>query len=581
MISIIFILVVSIIIFYYLLKKYFKILEEQKEVALLMYKAKNSKKPYIIDKKKLSEHTKNDGYTISLWIYMDDLGYNLNEQDKKKYKHILHKGDPTAKKCQPGIWFDPVINNLYTFYDIEYQDPNYDKFQIKYKDHETYKSYYYLFKQNNNIKQIKDKMKEKNINNDFLVKSEDWDKQVTHDILYDMNPNRNPYLVKKNNKFKMNVVSNIPFGRWFHLAIVVNGKSSTISIDGLVKNTMPIEADPKLNNYNIYVNTLNGGYSGLIAQIKYYSHPIDQNNIEKLYASGPDPCKWYDISKINLNLKKYLSFMNFEISGKSVYNYFGYGIKEDDKKDIYKDYIIYEKSVYKVYKYNITQETYSLKNTYVKDPGIKATSVKNILDMIRDAEIHKTKINAMNINKPKIIEYLRNGKYFSEDHIKLYETLDVEQLRLLYMDLTYREDGSSGPQNPNFANCDNNEPFDEITYKDTSNPLEVNTEGAVDALAILLNISNKELENIFKASEYDITNKNDIISEINTIIDNKLMSEDEKNTQIQNIIKDIVNKSTSDDKLNNINYQDTFNKGKDTKLETLTRQILKTNIKIS
>uniref|UniRef100_A0A6C0IY88 LamG-like jellyroll fold domain-containing protein n=1 Tax=viral metagenome TaxID=1070528 RepID=A0A6C0IY88_9ZZZZ len=46
-------------------------------------------------------------YSYSLWLNIEDLGYNYNEP-----KHIFHKGPRNAKYVNPGVWLYPKNNNL-------------------------------------------------------------------------------------------------------------------------------------------------------------------------------------------------------------------------------------------------------------------------------------------------------------------------------------------------------------------------------------------------------------------------------------------------------------------------------------
>jgi hypothetical protein len=68
---------------------------------------KNAKEPLNIPANKLPNSEVGKEFTISLWVYVNDWGYNFSVP-----KHIFHLGDAKADSMSPGVWLYPKDNNL-------------------------------------------------------------------------------------------------------------------------------------------------------------------------------------------------------------------------------------------------------------------------------------------------------------------------------------------------------------------------------------------------------------------------------------------------------------------------------------
>ena len=354
----------------FLIHKYLHLLKIQKKAPLFVWKAKSTLRPEIIEGDKFPESTApfEDGYSMNFWLWLDNV--NINNPKQNFWKHILHKGDPLAEYTQPGIWLHPNTNKIFIFFDLKqrvshYKPIQHNKFLKDNLDiHENIKlgnlknlcnkdssctgiSYlctsstdpcakckYGWLKKDDNIKLINTP---ESINKEKLMKIIDMGYDDVGTIIKQknkpsMNPNMNKDMIYE--KYVTNVIDNVPIGRWFQLSIVVNSTLTTVYIDGLVKSTIPIKSQVKLNNNNLYVNTLNGGFSGLIAQIKYFPYPISQDKIANIYSWGPQPWQLPDVTKFNLKLRKCLTKgKKIEIiNGKKIFNFFNYK-KKDSKEE--------------------------------------------------------------------------------------------------------------------------------------------------------------------------------------------------------------------------------------------------------
>jgi len=405
--TIIIFIVFFIFILYYLIHKYLHKLKEQKNNPIFLWDAKSCKRPEIIEAEKFPESTTGDGYSISFWLWLDDTNINLRKKDKK-WLHILHKGDPFANQCQPGIWIHPEKNDLYTFFDLKRTPSNYtplkplkflrdnlDKKEniklgelkklcnndelctaisymcvdsknpcsdckygwLKKDDDMTLISTPQLIpglasiEQANNIKNIKNSTTEfADRNKTRLMDIINMGYKDAGTIIKQinkpsMNPNTNKNLIYQ--KHTVNNVENVPLGRWFQFAIVVDSQATTIYIDGLVASIMTIASDIKMNKNNLYINTLNEGFPGLISQIKYFPYSISQNKIATIYKWGPNPWKLPDITNFKFRCRKYLfkgKYVN--INGKKIFDLLGYGkgqsffsLKKNKKDDSIRYYI--------------------------------------------------------------------------------------------------------------------------------------------------------------------------------------------------------------------------------------------------
>jgi len=241
------ILVILIIIY----KFYKKIIKEQRYNPIYIRKPTNAKKAKIKYGDYIPLPSSGTGYSISIWIFIDEWEYK-----KGVWKHIMHKGNECGNDPQPGIWLHPIQNKLFVFYDTV---------NLGYK-----------CKKDMNNPEKKNKVDNKNDNKRSL------------------NPKKNINILNEKNSY--NYVDNVPLRRWFHLGIVIKDTSCSIYIDGLLKNSKPIYSQIRQNNGSLYV-TREGGFSGLISQLKYFSQELTHDKIQKIYSSGPKPWNYPDLFK--------------------------------------------------------------------------------------------------------------------------------------------------------------------------------------------------------------------------------------------------------------------------------------------
>lgn len=103
--------IISLII-WLMWRKYQNILKEQELEPLYIRKPVNAKAASSYSSDIIPLPRTGEGYTLSVWIWIDDWEYRLGE-----WKHILHKGDKDASSVQPGIWLHPTKNKILVRFD--------------------------------------------------------------------------------------------------------------------------------------------------------------------------------------------------------------------------------------------------------------------------------------------------------------------------------------------------------------------------------------------------------------------------------------------------------------------------------
>lgn len=87
-------------------------------------------------------------------------------------------------------------------------------------------------------------------------------------------------------------ITNVPFNKWVNYSVVVEAKSVSIYINGLLDRTLNLYQNITImNGYNLYLtsdmnastNKQQSGFAGSIAQLIYYNYALTQYDINKSY----------------------------------------------------------------------------------------------------------------------------------------------------------------------------------------------------------------------------------------------------------------------------------------------------------
>lgn len=335
-----------VLVAYILYNQYTKLIQMQKNQPIFLRTPKNSKKPMTFKDSKVPISKSGYGYSLSVWLFVNDWDYKLGE-----WKHVLHKGDEEANSVQPGIFLHPYSNKLVIRFDREDRGFKYTEHK-----HKAYTSVIQKLERGDepiigkfeDIKKLCDNDRtcqgysgvglgnggpgvtpcDKDANNCLVVMPNKNDKgpipinpdnrrayelysYVKTDESSSMNPAINKDII--HDKTMSNDIDNIPLGRWFHLGVVANEQSTDIYIDGMLRQSVTLESPIKQNNGNLYT-TQNGGFSGAITQLRYYDSPLSQNSIYNIFKWGPSPWMWPDlvgmhdsmidvVSNVDVNIK--------------------------------------------------------------------------------------------------------------------------------------------------------------------------------------------------------------------------------------------------------------------------------------
>jgi len=82
-------------------------------------------------------------------------------------------------------------------------------------------------------------------------------------------------------------ISNIPLRKWFHTAIRMQNKILDVYINGVIAKRLLLNNVPK-QNYNDVNICQNGGFSGNLSNLRYFSYALNVFDINNIVNSGPN-----------------------------------------------------------------------------------------------------------------------------------------------------------------------------------------------------------------------------------------------------------------------------------------------------
>jgi hypothetical protein len=104
-------------------------------------------------------------------------------------------------------------------------------------------------------------------------------------------PNTNDLVVVMNTFNEINeqvVVKNVPLNKWVNVIIRVNEQHELdIYINGKLARRHILSSVPRQNYGDVFV-TMNGGFSGFISSLQYFSSSIGINDIQNIITAGPN-----------------------------------------------------------------------------------------------------------------------------------------------------------------------------------------------------------------------------------------------------------------------------------------------------
>jgi hypothetical protein len=311
--------IVAIILLIFLYRKYKEIVNRERLEPVFIRNVKKADatiNPPIADEL-VSAPLNGNSFTYSTWLYVKNWAKNM-----KSYKHVFHKGDLAKKTCAPAVYLMPNTNalaiifdtvnrtsstsNLETVRDKIPADYNVDKNVLSKQVNQTECSCKTIFTVENASPQAvflndtKECFLLKNVNELTTSLNKSAVSFTKRNLLVDsMDPSLNKSIVLDEESCV--VVENIPLQRWFHVAIVVNETTVEVYIDGKLYKTVILHSFVKTNSQPLHVN-LDGGYDGLINELRYYPYPLKYIDVYNMYARGPTPFYFMYLFKGKLEL---------------------------------------------------------------------------------------------------------------------------------------------------------------------------------------------------------------------------------------------------------------------------------------
>ena len=82
-------------------------------------------------------------------------------------------------------------------------------------------------------------------------------------------------------------ITHIPLNKWFHVAIRMQNKVMDVYVNGVISGRHTFTTVPKQNYQDVYVCN-NGGFSGNLSNLRYYSRALNIFDINTIVYGGPN-----------------------------------------------------------------------------------------------------------------------------------------------------------------------------------------------------------------------------------------------------------------------------------------------------
>jgi len=308
-------IIVVIVVFLVILYKVYSMYQLKKRNEPLFFPKPNlnnffrdTTKPFMILPAKIPMSTYGMEYSYSFWLNIDNWNYRYG-----KVKHVLHKGPQNIKVCNPGVFLHPTKNQLIIRVDTPESSNIYKVAKDAHPDMANARNL--KLKNNAELYDVReaDCKRECTANKDcntfsldkianqctffsnvvdlgnktIRVKGdiEQKDDVNTYVKVKDMNPS-NYYEYELDSLQPCDIVD-LPLQRWNHIAIVLWNRSLDVYLNGKLARSCTLRSVPVLNDGPLWL-TLNDGFKGDMASVKYYNSAINAKKVYALYEKGPD-----------------------------------------------------------------------------------------------------------------------------------------------------------------------------------------------------------------------------------------------------------------------------------------------------
>jgi hypothetical protein len=127
-----------------------------------------------------------------------------------------------------------------------------------------------------------------------------------------ISPNTNDLIILMNTFNVINekiTINDVPLNKWVNVLIRCSNRTLDVYINGTITKSHKLTGVPKQNYGNVYIAP-NGGFSGYISNLWYYSHALGTMEISNLVKNGPNT-NMIGSDSMNMKSSDYLSLRWF------------------------------------------------------------------------------------------------------------------------------------------------------------------------------------------------------------------------------------------------------------------------------
>ncbi len=295
--------VALVIILIYILVKLYKRHQEKLKEEPVFYNLRNllgffvdTKKPTVLPSTKFLRSKFGMEYTYSFWFNVDNWNYKSGS-----VKHIMHKGSQDISECNPGIFLHPNKNQLIVRVDTVETSSTYKVYKNKsFREASSIKS-------SNDVKEqdCKKECSTDDTCNSFTldhlanqctffkndVVADDDKVFVSKEMVntYSKQKSMNPkyYGEHELNSLMPCDIVDIPLQRWNHIVVILWNRNLDVYLNGKLARSCALKSVPQLNNGSLFLFQ-DGGFSGDLANLRYYNRAISTNEVYSIYKQGPE-----------------------------------------------------------------------------------------------------------------------------------------------------------------------------------------------------------------------------------------------------------------------------------------------------
>lgn len=307
--------VAGIVFLMLLFKKYKDFVRKEKMEPVFIRNIKKADKMIQISDDLVPAPEGGVGFTYTTWLFVSDWSKGLT-----RYKHVFSKGDVDNSSSAPAVWLLPNVNSMAIIMDTSDRTKAVEN--IIEKKNLVPKEYYNLGTKDQKLANqtactckgfltVDEMAKQAVFLNDskecvIYTQTRDleesdvattWEKKNQNNDT--INPVDNPEIL--NDRSNTVIVENIPLQRWFHLAIITTETAMEVYIDGKLYKTIVLKSLPKINVQPLFVNK-DGGFDGMINELRYYPRPLTAMEVYNMYTRGPTPFYFMYMFKGKLEL---------------------------------------------------------------------------------------------------------------------------------------------------------------------------------------------------------------------------------------------------------------------------------------